>query len=66
MLDIERYVDSFKEPISKRYEKQEENFKNLTNTVKSFEMMQREYKKRLCRLEDRRNMKILSYNRYRI
>ena len=55
MLDIERYMDSFKESIAKRFEKQEENFKNLSNTVKSFEMTQREYKKRLSRLEERRN-----------
>jgi hypothetical protein len=55
MLDIERYMDSFKESITKRFEKQEDNFKNLTNTVKSFEVTQREYKKRLSRLEDRRN-----------
>ena len=55
MLDIERYMESFKESITKRFEKQEENFKSLTNTVKSFELTQREYKKRLSRLEDRRN-----------
>jgi len=48
-------MDSFKESIAKRFEKQEENFKNLSNTVKSFEMTQREYKKRLSRLEERRN-----------
>jgi hypothetical protein len=55
MLDIERYMESFKESISKRFEKQEENLKNLTNTVKSFEVTQKEYKKRLSRLEDRKN-----------
>ena len=55
MLDIERYMESFKESISKRFQKQEENLKNLTNTVKSFEVTQREYKKRLSRLEDRSN-----------
>ena len=55
MLDIEKYMESFKESITKRFEKQEDNFKNLTNTVKSFEVTQREYKKRLSRLEDRRN-----------
>jgi len=32
MLDIERYMESFKESISKRFEKQEENFKNQRNT----------------------------------
>jgi hypothetical protein len=56
MLDIERYMESFKESITKRFEKIEENLKNLTNTVKSFEVTQREYKKRLSRLEDRRNV----------
>ena len=55
MLDTERNMESFKESITKRFEKQEENLKNLTNTVKSFEVTQREYKKRLSRLEDRRN-----------
>ncbi len=52
MLDIERYMEPFKESISKRFDKQEENFKNK---MKSFEVTQREYKKRLSRLEDRRN-----------
>ena len=55
MLDTERNMESFKESITKRFEKQEENLKNLTNTVKSFEVTQREYKKRLSRLEDRKN-----------
>ena len=51
MLDIEKHM----EWISKRFEKQENNFKNLTDKVKSFEVTQREYKKRLSRLENRRN-----------
>jgi len=55
MLDIERYVESFKESISKRLDKQEENFESLTNKVKSLEVTQREYKKRLSSLEDQRN-----------
>ena len=55
ILDMEKYMESFKESISKRFEKQEENFENLTDKVKSFEVTQREYKKRLSRLEDRRN-----------
>ena len=55
MLDIERYVESFKESISKRLDKQEENFESLTNKVKSLEVTQNEYKKRLSRLEDQRN-----------
>ena len=54
MLDIERYVESFKESISKRFDKQEENFESLTNKVKSLEVTQREYKKRLSSLEDQR------------
>ena len=55
MLDIERYMETFQESISKRLEKQENNFKNLTDKVKSFEVTQREYKKRLSCLENRRN-----------
>ena len=55
MLDIERYMETFQESISKRFEKQENNFKNLTDKMKSFEVTQREYKKRLSRLEDQRN-----------
>jgi flagellar motility protein MotE (MotC chaperone) len=48
-------MESFKESISNRFEKQEENFKNLTNKVKTFEKTQREYKKRLSRFEDCRS-----------
>jgi len=55
MLGIKRYRESFKESISKRFEKQEENINILTNKVKNFEVTQREYKKRLSRLEDQRN-----------
>jgi predicted RNase H-like nuclease (RuvC/YqgF family) len=51
MLDIEKHMES----ISKRFEKHENNFKNLTDKIKSFEVTQREYKKRLSRLEDRSN-----------
>ncbi len=52
MLDIERYMESIKESISKRIENQEENFKIK---MKSFELTQREYSKRLGRLEDLSN-----------
>jgi len=52
MIDMEKYLESFKESISKRFEIQEENF---MNKMKSFEVLQREYKKRLSRLENRRN-----------
>jgi hypothetical protein len=56
MLEMEKYMESFTEAISKRFEKQEENFKNLTDKVKSFDVStQREYKNRLRRLEDRKN-----------
>ena len=55
MHGIEKYMESFKESISKRFEKQEEKLKNVVDKVKSFEVTQREYKKRLSRLEDRRN-----------
>jgi hypothetical protein len=60
MLDIEKYMESFKESNSKTFEKQENNFKNLTDKFKSLEVMQRENKestsKRFCRLEDQINM----------
>ena len=52
MLDMEKYMESFKESISKRFVKQEENFKNIVDKVKSFEVTQ---KQRLSRLEDQRN-----------
>ncbi len=55
MLDLEKYMESFKESISQKFEKQEENFMNLTDKVKIFEETQTEYKKRLSHLEDRRN-----------
>jgi len=45
-------MESFKESISKRFEKQENNFKNLVDKVNNFEVTQRDYKKRLSRLED--------------
>ena len=54
MLDIEKYMESFKESNSKRFEKQEENFRILTDKVKSFDVSQREYKKRLSRLENQK------------
>jgi hypothetical protein len=50
MLDMEKYMESYKESISKRFEKQEENFENK---MKTFEVTQIEYKNRLSRLEDR-------------
>ena len=55
MLEMEKYMESFTEAISKRFQKQEENLKNLTDKVKSLDVTQREYKDRLRRLEDRRN-----------
>ena len=55
MLEMEKYMESFRESISKRFEKHENYFKNLTDKVKNFEVTQREYKERLSRLEDRRN-----------
>ena len=50
---MEKYLESFKESISKRIENQEENFKIK---MKSFELTQKEYTKRLSRLENQRNM----------
>ena len=55
MLDMEKYMDSFKESISKRFEKHENYFNNLTDKVKILELTHREYKKRLSRLEDQGN-----------
>ena len=55
MFDIEKYMESFKESITKRLEGNEENFNNLVNKVKSIEVTQREYKKRVRRLEDGSN-----------
>jgi len=48
-------MESFKESITQRLERHEENFKDLVIKVKSFEVTQNEYKKRLRRLEDGRN-----------
>jgi hypothetical protein len=52
MLDMEKYMESFKESISVRFEKQEENFKKFTDKVENFEVTHRE---RLSRLEERIN-----------
>jgi len=46
---------SFKESNSKRFDKLEENLKNLDDKIKSFEVTKREYKKRSSRLEEQRN-----------
>ena len=46
---------SFKESNSKRFDKLEEHLKNLDDKIKSFEVTQREYKKRSSRLEEQRN-----------
>ena len=46
MSDIEKYVGSLKESISKRFDKHEDNFKILFDRVKSIEATQNEYKKR--------------------
>ncbi len=55
MFDIETYMESFKETITIRLERHENNFKDLANKVKSIEVTQNEYKQRLRRLEDGRN-----------
>ena len=55
MLEVEKYMESFKESVSKRLERHEDNLKNLDDKIKSFEVTQREYKNRLSRLEDERN-----------
>ncbi len=46
MHGIERYMESFKESISKRFERQEEEIKSLADKMKIFEETQREHKKR--------------------
>jgi len=56
MLHMEKYMESYNESIYKRFDKQEENFKNLTDKVESFEVTQIEYNARLSSLENRRNM----------
>jgi len=71
MSDIEKYVGSLKESISKRFEKHEDNFKILFDRVKSIEATQNEHKKRsrdltqkAIKTEDGRNQdekKILNY-----
>jgi len=48
-------MDSFKESISKRLDRHEDTFKNIADRMKSFEVTQKEYKKRLNRLEDGRD-----------
>jgi hypothetical protein len=53
MLGIESYMESFKDSISERFEKQENKFKNLADKMASFEETQIENKKRISRLEDR-------------
>ncbi len=55
MHGIVKYMGSFKESISKRFERQEEEIKSLADKIKSFEYTQREYKKRLTHLEDQRD-----------
>jgi hypothetical protein len=55
MIDIEKYMGSFKESITKRLDRHEENLKNFSDKMKSFEITQREYKRRLNRLEDGRD-----------
>ena len=55
MFDIETYMESFKDTITIRLERHENNFKDLVNKVKSIEVTQNEYKQRLRRLEDGRN-----------
>ena len=48
-------MESFKESISKRLDGHEDNFKNIADRMKSFELTQKEYKKCLNRLENGRD-----------
>ena len=56
MFDIEKYMESFKESLSKRFERHEDNFKNLAGKMQSFEVTQSDHKKRLVRLENKKNL----------
>jgi hypothetical protein len=58
MHGIERYKESFKDSITKRFEKQDEEFKSLSDKIKSFEFTQIEYKKRLSHLENKRDTNV--------
>jgi hypothetical protein len=55
MIDTEKYMGSFKESITKRLDRHEDSLKNFSDKMKSFEITQREYKRRLSRLEDGRD-----------
>ena len=55
MIDIEKYIGSFKESITKRLDRHEDNLKNFSDKLKSFEITQREYKRRLSSLENGRD-----------
>ena len=55
MIDIEKFMESFKKSISKKLDRHEDTFKNIADRMKSFEVTQKEYKKRLNRLEDGRD-----------
>ncbi len=63
MLEIENFMESFKESITKRLDRCEVNFKNLVDTMKSFEVTHRF----VWKMEEIQiKMKILSYNIQRI
>jgi len=49
MIDIEKFMESFKKSISKKLDRHEDNFKNIADRMKSFEVTQKEYKKCLNR-----------------
>ena len=52
MLNLETNKESFKDLISKKLERHEDNFKNLADKIKTIEVMLNEQKMRLKSLED--------------
>ena len=52
MLNLETNKESFKDFISKKLERHEDNFQNLADKIKTIEVMLNEQKMRLKSLED--------------
>ena len=55
MLDIQKCMNLFKESLSKRLERHEDNWKNLIDKIKAIEELLSEYKNRFRRLENWKN-----------
>ena len=52
MVDVEKYMESFKDTIYKRLQRHEDNFQDLVLKVQSLEAIKNEYKRSLRHLED--------------